>query len=109
LPGNEQQFFALSAAARLRVTKPMSIVVDYEHPFSTFRQNSTNGFHDPLGLGIEVQTGGHIFTLNVTNANAISEINYLNRSQSSYWGGQYRLGFTISRMFDFNSKSNKKW
>jgi Membrane bound beta barrel domain (DUF5777) len=109
LPGNEQQFFAVSAAGRLRVTKAMSIVVDYEHPFSTFRQNSANGFHDPLGFGIEAQTGGHVFTLNITNANAISEINYVNRSQMSYGSGQYRLGFTISRMFDFNHKSNKKW
>lgn len=109
LPGNEKQFFALSAAGRLRITKPLSIVVDYEHPFSTFRQNSANGFHDPLGFGIEVQTGGHVFTLNITNANAVSEINYLNQTRSSYGGGQYRLGFTISRMFDFNHKSNKKW
>jgi hypothetical protein len=99
----------VSAAARLRINKPLSIVVDYEHPFSTFRQNNANGFHDPLGFGIEAQTGGHVFTLNITNANAISEINYLNGARQSYGSGQYRLGFTISRMFDFNHKSNKKW
>jgi len=106
--GNEQQFFSLSVAGRLKVTKHMGIIVDYAHPFSAFRQNSANGFYDPLGFGIELVTGGHVFTLNLTNARAISEINYLSNSQSSYSKGQYRLGFTISRMFDFNHKESYK-
>ncbi|MGZ3753429.1 MAG: DUF5777 family beta-barrel protein [Mucilaginibacter sp.] len=108
LPGNEQQLFALSAAGRLKVTKGMSILVDYEHPISSFRQNSANGFSDPIGFGIEEQTGGHVFTINITNARGVSEINSLSGSQASYGRGQYRLGFTISRMFDFNHKSSYK-
>ncbi len=108
LPGNENGFFALSGAARYKVTKHMSIIVDYEHPFSNFRTGA-NGFSDPLGFGIEVETGGHVFTLNITNANAISEINTLSASKSSYGRGQFRLGFTISRMFDFNHNSKQKY
>ena len=84
----------------------MSIVVDYEHPFSSFRQQSGNRFEDPLGFGIEVETGGHVFTVNITNARAVSEINSLSGSQSSFGRGQFRLGFTISRMFDFNHKGS---
>jgi len=101
--GIEDQFFSLSAAARLKVTKHMGILVDYAHPFSSFR-TSANGFYDPLGFGIEMTTGGHVFTINITNARAGSEINYLSNSQSDYGKGQYRIGFTISRMFDFNHK-----
>jgi hypothetical protein len=104
VPGSEQQFFALSAAARLKVSNHIGLIVDYAHPFSSFR-NTGNGFYDPLGFGIEVETGGHVFTLNITNAKAVDEINYLNSSQSNYSKGLFRLGFTISRMFDFNSKS----
>jgi hypothetical protein len=106
LAGNEQQFFAMSAAARLKVTKHMSIVVDYEHPFSQFRTN--NGFSDPLGFGIEVETGGHVFTLNFSNARGTSEINSLSGTQSDFGRGQFRIGFTISRMFDFNHKESYK-
>jgi hypothetical protein len=106
LPGVEQQFFSLSAAARLKVTKHMGIIVDYAHPFSTFRSN--NGFSDPLGFGIEMVTGGHVFTINVTNSRAVSEINYLSNTQSDFGRGEYRIGFTISRMFDFNHKEHYK-
>ena len=106
LAGNEEDFFSLLVAMRLKITKHMSLVVDYAHPFSTFRQN--NGFSDPLGFGIEVETGGHVFTLNISNARATQEINYLSDTQSDYGRGQYRIGFTISRIFDFNHKSSYK-
>jgi hypothetical protein len=102
VPGNEASFFALSGSAVLKVSKRVGVIVDYAHPFSSFRQN-TASFTDPLGIGIEVETGGHVFTLNVTNSRAVGEINYLNDTQTKYTDGQFRLGFTISRMFDFNT------
>jgi hypothetical protein len=106
LPGSEQQFLALQAAARIGLSKHMGILLDYAHPFSSFRSNNVN-FQDPMGVGFEVETGGHVFTLNVTNSNSISEINYLSNSQSRFSQGQYRIGFTISRMFDFRPKETK--
>jgi len=99
VPGNVQQFFSLQGAARLRLTAHSGFVVDYAHAFSSYKQ-----VQDPLGFGYEVETGGHVFTLNITNARAVSEINYLSNSNASYGKGQYRLGFTISRMFDFNNR-----
>jgi len=101
LPGNEEQYLALSGTGVLRVSKHMGIIVDYAHPFSSFRQHNSN-FSDPLGFGIQMETGGHVFTINVTNARAIDEINYLNDTESKFSKGQYRIGFTISRVFDFN-------
>ncbi|MDB5008993.1 MAG: hypothetical protein JWP45_3386 [Mucilaginibacter sp.] len=103
--GSEQNYFALAAAARLKLTKHMGLIIDYAHPFSSFRTTG-NGFYDPLGVGIEIETGGHVFTINITNARAVDEINYLNATQSNFSKGQFRLGFTISRMFDFNRSKN---
>ena len=103
VPGNENTIFSVSATAKLKVTKLMSIVVDYAHPFSSFRNNNA-GYNDPLGAGIQLVTGGHVFTLNISNARAINEMNYLANSGSDFGRGQYRLGFTISRTFDFTHK-----
>jgi hypothetical protein len=83
----------------------MGIVIDYTHSFSYFRSNSRNPrFYDPLGIGIEIETGGHVFALNFTNAQAISAINYISDTESNWLKGQFRLGFTISRIFDMNTK-----
>jgi len=106
IAGVEQQFVTLSAAARFKLTKHMGFIVDYAHPFSSFR--NSNGFSDPLGFGLEMVTGGHVFTVNVTNSRANTEINYLSDTRSDYGRGQYRIGFTISRMFDFNHKETYK-
>jgi len=103
-PGSENGFFSLSATARVKVTKLMSIIVDYAHPFSTFRTN--NGFSDPLGVGIQLVTGGHVFTINITNARTANEINYLSNTTSDYFRGNFRIGFTIARLFDFNHREN---
>jgi hypothetical protein len=105
LAGNRQGFIALSAAGRLKFSKRMGIVVDYAHPFSSYRQNSTSPkFYDPSGVGLEIETGGHVFTINFTNAQAISPMNFLSDTESKWTKGQYRLGFAITRVFDFNSK-----
>jgi hypothetical protein len=101
IAGNEQQFLSLSASAVLKVSKHMGIIVECVHPFSSFRQNNAN-FADPLGLGLEIETGGHVFTINFTNSRAVDEINYLSDTESKISKGQFRIGFTISRIFDFN-------
>jgi hypothetical protein len=101
--GSEESFFSLGATARLKLTNHMGLIIDYAHPFSSFR-TTANGFYDPLGVGIEIETGGHVFTINITNARAVSEINYLNDTQSNFAKGQFRIGFTISRIFDFSSR-----
>ncbi|MBB5397771.1 DUF5777 family beta-barrel protein [Mucilaginibacter sp. AK015] len=110
LAGNEKNIFALSAAGRLKFSKRMGLLIDYVHPFSDFRNNSTDPrFYDGLGVGIEIETGGHVFTINFTNAQAISEFNYLNDTESSWGKGQFRLGFTISRIFDFTRKHRSNY
>lgn len=99
-PADETTLFALGAAARYKFTKRFGLIADYYHSFSKYRRNNTTTkFYDPLGLGIEIETGGHVFTMNFVNAKAIVENNFLPNTTSSWGKGQYRFGFTISRMF----------
>ncbi len=103
-PADEKTLFALGAAARYKFTNRFGLVVDYYHVFSNYRSHNTNiNFYDPLGLGIEIETGGHVFTLNFVNAKAIVENNFLANSTSSWGKGQYRFGFTIARMFTLHN------
>lgn len=98
--GDERTMFSAGIAGRYKFTKRFGIVADYYMIASEFRKNNINtDFYNPLGLGIEVETGGHVFTMNFSNAKAIAENNFLANSTSSWGKGQYRFGFTISRMF----------
>ena len=55
--------------------------------------------YNPIALGLEFDTGGHIFQLNFTNSRGFGEAQYIPSTTSNISEGQFRVGFTISRVF----------
>jgi hypothetical protein len=112
---DQNDLFAIGAGGRAKISKRMAIVVDYFLPFRNagdqayLEEITARKFYNPLGVGLEIETGGHIFHLNFTNATAIQEIQYIPETTSSWLKGQYRWGFSISRRFTMgNSHEQKK-
>ena len=98
--GDEETLFALGFAGRYKFTKHFSALIDYYKVFSSYRDDNPNiNYYSPLGVGFEIQTGGHVFTMTFVNARAIVENNFIPNSTSSWSNGHFRFGFTISRMF----------
>ncbi|HEX5625474.1 MAG TPA: DUF5777 family beta-barrel protein [Saprospiraceae bacterium] len=94
--------FALGAGARYKFTKRMALVVDYSFPFNNFpRDFSTH----PLSIGVDIETGGHIFQLHFSNAEGMNERAYNNEENSKWLDGDIRFGFNLSRVFQL--KKNK--
>ncbi len=100
VPSNDQNdLVSVGAATRFQLTKSIGIILDANYAISELR-STENGYYPALGIGFEWETGGgHVFQLNVTNATGISETDYIPYTQSNWTDGQYRLGFTISRLF----------
>jgi hypothetical protein len=102
---DQKNMFALGGAFRVSLGRKLNLVLDYFHPFRNkssrdlFRINNNIRFYDPLGVGFEIITAGHIFRLNFTNATEILENRFIPRTISSWGKGQFRWGFTISRKF----------
>lgn len=103
---DQKSLFALGGAIKLPlVANRLNLVVDYFHTFrnqsskDSFRIKNNIRFYDPLGIGFEILTPGHIFRLNFTNATEILENRFIPRTVSSWGKGQFRWGFTISRAF----------
>ena len=102
---DQKSIFALGGAFRIPLAPKMNLVVDYFHPFrsatskDSFSVNNNFKFHDPLGIGFEFLTAGHVFRLNFTNATEILENRFIPRTITSWGKGQFRWGFTIARKF----------
>ena len=97
---DENTNLTLSAGARYMITKRVGIIVDYVHTFSGFRSNfGPQNYYDPFGVGVEIETGGHVFHLTLTNAPAIIENAYMPETADSWAKGGIKLGFNISRVF----------
>ncbi len=86
--------FSVGAATRFQITKVMGIIVDVSAPIGTDTTEAA------IGLGLEIDTGGHVFQINLTNARGIIETDYIPNTQATWGNGEIRLGFTISRVFN---------
>jgi hypothetical protein len=96
---DENDIYALGTAGRLKLTKRFGIVADYYYIHSAYRKANSSIYKNPLGLGVEIETGGHVFSLNFTNSTGIIENNFIPNTTSSWLRGEFRFGFNISRMF----------
>lgn len=96
---DENGIFSLGLATRVQVTKVMGILADVTFPFSSLR-TADNGYYPALGFGFEFDTGGHVFQVNFTNATALMETDYIPYTRTNWLDGEFRLGFTISRLFN---------
>ncbi len=111
---DQNDLFAMGAGARAKISKRMALVVDYFMPFRNGADKDyleqLNGlkFYNALGAGLEIETGGHVFNLNFTNAAAIEESQFIPSTTSSWLKGQFRWGFSISRRFSFDKKKEKE-
>ena len=111
---DQSGLFALGVAARAKFSKRMALIVDYFYVFRSsdsktyFEDELDFQFYNPLSLGIEIETGGHVFNLSFTNSTAILENQFIPSTSSSWGGGEFRWGFSISRTFSLG-KSERDW
>lgn len=96
---DENGIFSMGVASRIQISKVIGIIFDATFPFSEMR-TADNGFYHAIGVGLEFETGGHVFQINLTNATAVMETDYIPYTTSSWSEGEFRLGFTVSRTFN---------
>lgn len=95
VPFDEQNGTAsIGGAFRYQLTKVMGIIAD-----GTFPIGNTDA-KPAIGIGLEIDTGGHVFQINFTNARGISETDYIPNNQATWGNGDVRIGFTVSRVFN---------
>lgn len=102
-----ENLFSVGVAGRMKITKRLSFVADYTVVNGLSRpKDLTEAYYNPFGVGLEIETGGHIFSLNFMNSEYIVENNFIPNTKKSWSKGGVRFGFTISRNFTlFKSKN----
>ena len=107
--GDQKALFSVGFGGRLKLYKRFSLIADYTLIEGLGRpQNLSTKYYNPLGAGIEIETGGHVFSMNFQNAPYIIENNFMADTQKSWRNGGVRWGFAISRNFSLFQKGRKK-
>ena len=96
---DENGMFSVSAGARLQVTRSFGLLGDVVLPLAESR-GADSGYKPAIGLGFEFETSGHVFQVNLTNATALMETDFIPYTTTDWTEGEFRLGFTISRWFN---------
>lgn len=123
VPLNDKNgLFALGISARAKFNKRMGIIFEYyipcqkagiggREPFAMVRGLKSSAYYPALNVGVEFETGGHVFHVNLSNTAGLSENDYIPYNAHNWAQGQFRLGFTISRSFplDKKHKGEKYW
>lgn len=91
-------FFTLGFGGRIKLTRRLSFIGDYFYNAAPYYTNNPKAFN-PLSLGFEVETGGHVFSMFFTNAGGLIENNFIPYTTDTWTKGQVKFGFCISRTF----------
>jgi hypothetical protein len=97
--------YAIGAGGRMKLSKRISLNAEYfylANPKSYISQKVYN----PLSLGVDIETGGHVFQLFFTNSLAMIEKGFIGETTGSWKKGDIHFGFNISRVFTL--KKEKK-
>ena len=91
---NGQVFIGMGG--RYKFAKRWSINVDYA---THLNRSDTSPFHDPLSIGVDLETGGHVFQMHFSNSQGIHEAGFLGNTTGSWEKSNVFFGFNLLRVF----------
>lgn len=86
--------FSFGGGGRYKITKRLSVNLEYMHNF-----DKPEFYKNPLSVGLDVETGGHVFQLIFTNSQSMSESGYLTNASGNWSKGDFFFGFNLYRVF----------
>ncbi|MEN9686648.1 MAG: hypothetical protein RLZZ28_2434 [Bacteroidota bacterium] len=95
--------YAVGFGGRVKFSKRMAFTWDYFYLVNGLTE-SVN--YPPLSVGIDIETGGHVFQLHFSNSAGMNERAFITETTGDWSKGEIRFGFNLSRVFQL--KKNKR-
>jgi opacity protein-like surface antigen len=94
---DHNDIFTLGAGGRVKISERVSVNAEYHHIFPG--QVVSTKVYDSFSLGVDIETGGHVFQVFLTNSYGEYEETFLTDTRGKWSNGDIYLGFNINRMF----------
>lgn len=88
--------YAIGVGGRYKFAKRWSVNVDYA---AHLNRSSTSPYKDPLSIGVDLDTGGHVFQMHFSSSQGIHEAGFLGNSTGDWTKGDIYFGFNLLRVF----------
>jgi uncharacterized beta barrel domain-containing protein DUF5777 len=88
--------YAIGMGGRYKLGKRWSVNVDYA---AHLNRASNSIYKNPLSIGVDLETGGHVFQMHFTSSQQIHEAGFLGQTTGDWGKGDIFFGFNLSRVF----------
>ncbi len=96
IDADPHDIFAVGLGSRIKLSKRVSFNSEYYYAFD---ESKSINARNSLAFGVDIETGGHVFQLIVSNAITMIEKSFITETTDNFFGGDIHLGFNISRTF----------
>jgi hypothetical protein len=103
LAAQPNDVYSLGIGGRYKFTKRMAFTWDYFYLLNGITKKVN---YNPLGLGIDIETGGHVFQLHFSNSTGMNERAFITETTNTWGKGEIRWGFNLSRVFQIKKNKN---
>jgi hypothetical protein len=103
----KNDLMALGFGGRLKVTRSIALTTEYylrlDAPDNDlFPQGQKR--YNAIGFGVDIETGGHVFQLVLTNTRGLTERAFVAETTEDFFDGNIHLGFNVTRTFQLKKK-----
>jgi len=96
LSSDHNDIYSIGLGTRVKFTKRMALVFEYFY-FINGRPKSL--VYNPIAIGLDIETGGHVFQLHFSNSRGMNEKAFITETTNNPFKGNISLGFNLSRVF----------
>ena len=96
ITADPHDIFAVGLGTRIKLSKRVSFNSEY---YLAFDESKSINARNSLAFGVDIETGGHVFQLILSNAITMIEKSFITETTGNFFGGDIHFGFNISRTF----------
>lgn len=93
--GQENHLFSVGMGSQIKFAERYSLIAEY-YPIIG---NRNSGTKNAFSLGLNIQTGGHVFQLFFASTRWHLEQYVIANNRDQFWAGDFRFGFNVNRIF----------
>lgn len=92
---------AIAFGARFKFTRSLSLIGEY---YSRMNVHANSPYYNSAGIGLDIETGGHVFQLIFTNSVGLNPTTIVTQTDGKWSNGDVRFGFNITRTFQLTKR-----
>ena len=101
-PDINNDVVALGAGARYKLSNRVTLNAEYFYRFEN--ENLGDDTFNAISVGFDIETGGHVFQLHITNSRGMLERYFVTETTGDIGEGDIFFGFNINRVFTIVEK-----